>query len=405
MRVHGLMALAMLTLLLGGCMMTDENPKWQPEVDFPPWAYDAPLYYRPTEDLPVVEALNGIPVYYTRSEFFFIEHPNGYQPIGVPRVGVWYSITRGRTWEKAGFFGVEQSHFLFKGEIEGQHWIRFVGPDQGTSSVPPGMPHRIYVLDREPPRILISTVPPAFTDEQNTIPRKFAVGQNVTLRWEIRDANLDPNSTSLAICYAQFPNNAPVLTLPVKPTWAGSMTVELPPQAAADGGIRFRLTARDKAGNNGVGLTDILHIPVAPGKGMVPDVKPVTGDALLQQTQGSPMGERPGWPTSGQTIRGGEDRKLLWLPSTVKDYTYTELQFSPDDTRSWSVAIPRLKLDAPNIWDVPRVNTKNARLRVMGVNINPDKSQQKFMLAQTPRFTITSIRPEGQTGPILLPDE
>ena len=392
---------AVLGLFAAGCQFQDENPDWAPQADYPSWTYDAPFYYRPSEDLPVGEVLNGIPVYHTRSEYFFIEHPAGYQVPGVPRLGAWYSINRGDTWNKGGFFGVEQSHFLFKGEMDGQHWIRFVGPQQGTSTVPPGMPHRIYVVDRQPPRIAMTVTPDCWVDEERTKPRMFKVGQNVILRWEIRDANLDGDSTKLEMCHARFPHNKPWMALPGKPRWSGSMTVELPAGAATNGGIRFRMLAKDKAGNVGIGMTDILHLPAAKGRVRTVRTKPADPKGLIQQTDGTP-GPQLGWPDRGSLIRGGIDRVLGWMPDNTGGYDRLDLQFSADDSRSWQVLVADLHAAPSNRWFVPAINSKNCRIRIVGIKIDAtDKSEKRFRLVESPRFTISTAVCVGaeQAGP------
>ena len=388
----------MIGALAAGCTVVDENPDWSPQSDYPAWMYDAPFYHRPSEDLPVLETLNGIPIYHSRSEYFFIRHPAGCQVVGEPRMGVWYSTNHGQAWEKSGFFGVEQSHFLFGAESDGQYWIRFVGPGQGTSTVPPGMPHRIYMVDRQPPRIVLRVTPSAWQDAEKKIPRRFKVGQDVNLRWLIRDRCLDKNSSKLELCFAKFPHNSPWLTVPEKTDLSGTMTIEIPKKAADDGGIRFRLSARDLAGNIGVAMTDILHVISDKPPTLVARVKAVKADDPVQQTQGTP-GKRLGWPAAGAMLRGGATRVLGWLPESAGNYGSVDLEFSANDAQTWHIVAKDLKAGQKINWTVPMVNSKNSRLRIVGL----DKQKRKCMIIMGPRFTVTTVAPADTLGPILLP--
>ena len=117
-----------------GCTQADENPGWNPSGDLPAWTYDAPWYYRPTEELVAQETIgDGIPIYYTSDGNVFLAHPQGAQITGVPRIGVWVSYDQGCSWQRAGFFGVEQTHFLLRPENDGPVWVRFTGPEQGST--------------------------------------------------------------------------------------------------------------------------------------------------------------------------------------------------------------------------------------------------------------------------------
>ena len=125
--------IVILASLSAGCYQKDANPNWNPEAEYPAWAYDAPFYYRPTEELPVAQTLGGaIDVYYSPSEYFFIRHPGGAQTRGAPRVALWTTNEETRQWRRKGYYGLEQSHFCFKADDDGWHWIRFVGPAQGS---------------------------------------------------------------------------------------------------------------------------------------------------------------------------------------------------------------------------------------------------------------------------------
>ncbi len=384
-----------LAAAVGGCIQPDNNPDWDPQADMPGWTYDAPFYYRPSEELEVTEVVgDGIPVYYSYRDYFFIRHPGGSQVVGEPRVEVKYSPNRGNSWKRAGFFGVEQSHFCFQAEHDGKYWIRFIGPGQGVSKVPPGMPHRIYVVDTTPPAVSLTVTPPPWEEDEQgrKVPHIYEVGETVTLRWTVRDKNLVPDSIKLETCFAKFPYNMIWSRFPttLKPT--GSTEVEIPAEAVRDGGIRFRVSAKDKAGNNGAGLTDILQIAGSEGVAIQP-VK-VDEDDIIQQTHGTP-GDKPGWPAAGELIRGGASRVLAWMPKEAGDYKSVNIQFTANDGRSWRTIKSDVDTDKQVKWAVPSITSKNCRLRIVGIT----DDGRRVMLATTRRFTVDTVAPDVITGP------
>jgi len=409
--------LLLAVALVGGCTLQDENPNWNPKADLPAWAYDAPFYYRPTEDLKPLEVVGrpGIPIYYTNTEYFFVLHPGGYQPTGEPRVAVWCS-TDEESWERSGYFGVEQTHFLMKAEQDGQYWMRFVGPGQDITEVPPGQPHRIYVVDRQPPKIVMMLEPPPYRkDEQGKyVPYIYKVGENVLLHWEITDENLKDESVNLAIGFAKFPQNLVWDTHPRPLEPCGSVTIVVTPEMARDGGVRFRMEAADKAGNVGMAVTDILNVegqsmPAAAG------VRPVKPSDPVLETAGTPDKKRPGWPSNGAFLRGGVTRELKWLPETKykvveegkeveKDrYVDLELQFSSNDGRSWTTLASNLPADSKKItWTVPEVTSRSCRLRILGTD---EQQNKRVALVLSGRFTVDTIVPGMMEKPTSLPAE
>lgn len=296
--VWGILVAAVL--LPTGCTLRDENPDWSPGADYPPWAFDAPVYYRPTEELPVAETLEGgIEVYYTPRDFFFIRHPDGYQLDGEPRVAVWLSTDRGGHWRRAGYFGVEQTHFLLRGEGDGPHWIRFVGPGQGTPDVLPARPRRIYTVDRQPPKTTIRVSPAPWKDEDRTAPRRYEVGQVVTVSWDVSDANLRPGSVRIGMAKADA-MGAVVwrwFNEPLPPV--GTLRAPVPIEAARDGTMRFHLTAEDQAGNVGMAVTDVMHI-TAPTAVAQPAEGAPEPSSPRQPHTAPPSGQVPSNPSPSQ---------------------------------------------------------------------------------------------------------
>jgi len=412
--VNRIKYLVVFAATLVGCMQVDENPNWNPQADFPPWCYDAPYYYVPTEELMAVESIgNGIPVYYTNQEYFFIRHPAGGQVSGEPRVGLWYSVSDGRKWIKAGYYGVEQSFFLFRAEMDAEHWIRFVGPGQAAAQAPPPQPQRIYVVDRQPPRITVVVAPSQWEDEERTTPHFYEVGEEVALYWTVRDPHLADGTVWLGWAFNEFPLNVVWKRWPKPLPSSGSLKVEIPAEAATQGGIRFRIEATDKADNVAVEVTDLLHVrrrhpttqPSSPTTrpttrpariGKYPTTRP---DHPYDPTQ---RAEATGWPMAGMLMRGGTSRYLSWLPTSAADYTDLKLQFSANNGRSWRTVASDLKVGRTLKWTVPALTSKTCRIRIVGLA----KNGQKTMLVMSREFTVDTRTPEKIIGPEPLgPDE
>ena len=393
--------LVLIVYCAAGCTQQDANPEWNPQADLPAWTADAPFYYRPSEELEVVETIGeGIPIFYSPKEYFFIKHPDGYQIPGAPRMQVWSSVDDGNNWLLSGNFGVEQTHFLFKADQDGPHWIRFVGPGQEAVDVPPGLPHRIYMVDTLAPAIDIGIAPPIWRDEEKTERRIYQVGQTITVYWSVSDPHLADEFVRLDMCYARFPQNVVWETLPDSFAPVGSTEVVIPDESVRDGGIRFRIRTIDKAGNVGMGISDILTIEHQ----RETEILPVRISGKLDpihQTQGT-AGPKLGWPGAGALLRGGKVRQLGWLPEAAADYARIDLEFSYNNGGSWETVAGDVTYGQPVWWTVPGLRSKNCRLRVTGV----DLANKKFMLATTERFTVhTAILPAQQRAVPIYKDQ
>ena len=392
-------------LILGGCQVVDENTEWNPPSEYASWTYDAPFYYRPSQELPVAETIgDGIPVYYTSNPLFFVKHPTGYQPPREPRVSLWCSLDRGENWARGGFFGVEQTHFLYQSDSDGPHWIRFVGPSQDPIKSSPGKPHRIYVVDTTPPSIELSLDPPPVErDEEGNVTglHIYSVQEPVTLRWNVRDANLDPESIRVSTTFTTRPEEMTWTAFPKEYAPSGEDTVPVPPEAAAgdDGGVmRFRMEARDRAGNVNFVLSELMYV----GKvgGLAEPLKPVPPTPLTAQSHGAP-GEMPGWPETGELIRGGTSRILDWMPAEAQKHEHVVLQFSANNGRSWRTVAENVQFGKRVKWTVPEVNSKICRLRLVAI---ADKDR-KIMLACSLPFTVHTAPATIDIGPKELPPE
>ncbi len=392
-----LMLLMLAAVFVGGCALEDENPDWNPKKELPSWAYDAPFYYRPTEDLKAVEIVGpGIPIYYPNSEYFFLPHPGGYQTTGSSRIAVWCSTDQ-ENWERCGYFGVEQTHFLMHAEQEGTHWIRFVGPGQGVTKVPPGQPHRIYVVDQTPPAIILSLKPKPYYEDSagNRKTYIYEVGEIVILRWLVNEPNPKKGTIKLGTCFAKFPHNLIWSAWPKPLATSGTMQIEIPPEAVKDGGLRFRMEATDKAGNVGMAMTEIMNVQGQGKPGPQPSARPVKPSDQVYQTAGTPDKKRPGWPLKGTFFRGGTTRILAWMPESASACKELELRFSSNNGRTWRTLATNLRPGKKIKWTVPKVTSKNCRLRFVGVL----KSGKKVTLFMSERFYVGTVGADIIEGP------
>ncbi len=384
--------------VLVGCTQPDENPKWNPQADLPDWTYDAPMYYRPSEDLPVVETIGeGIPVYYTRQESFFIRHPGGYQVNGDPRMAVWYSTDAGANWVKSGYYGVEQTHFLFRAKEDGAYWIRFVGPGQGSSDMPAEAPHRIYIVDRNPPAVVVTVTPPPWEDEKKTVPHVYKVGDTVNVSWGVSDKNLAPATVRLSTFFAKFPQNFLWGRFPQELPDAGSEPIQIPPEAARDGGLKFRVEAADKAGNLAVAFSETLAVAPATAATSQPAARPA---GQFESVAYPSMEDKPGWPQPGSFLWGGSGQTLAWVPSQAGQYENVELQFSNDDGQSWQTVAKGLKPGKSIKWTVPSVSSRNCRLRIASLVPGVEEKGQPaaILIVMTQRFTVDVTPPSAIPG-------
>jgi len=348
-------------VLMAGCEPQDNYPDWDPAADYPSWAFDAPFYYRPAREPAVVETVaTGVPVYYPARRQFFVKHPTGRQPGGVPRVAVWCSLDRGQRWRRAGCFGVGQTHFLFQAVDDGPHWIRFLGPSQPPAADDPGAPQRVYVVDTDPPDVDFALAAPDRPDGAAAPRRVLAVGEEVRLRWRIRDENLDPARTRLASNFALRPERAVWTPFPVTPPADGEMVVPVPTEALDPGGgrMRFRLEARDKAGNMRLAFSEPLEVAGEVRRRAAGPRPPAPRGAAA---------ERPGWPGPGECLRGGTSRRLSWLPSSAARYEQVVLEFSASNGRGWRMVAEGIRSGRDNVWWVPPVNAGLCRLRVVAL--------------------------------------
>jgi len=387
--------------IIGGCQQVDENPHWNPAVEYPAWTYDAPFYYRPSaEQKPVETVGKGIDVYYCRNDHFFARHPGGSQLTGDPRVAVWFSTDEGENWETAGHFGVEQTHFLFQAKEDARHWVRFVGPGQEkVAKGPVPLPHRIYVVDRKAPEIAIAVRPSQWEDDEKKVPHIYKVGDEVTIGWAVRDTNLKLDSIKLESCIGKVPFQLEWSRFRGALQPVGRRVINVPADAGRTGSIRFRIEAEDKAGNVSAVISMPLHVKrTEKSSGQQPTARPA-GD-FTDEAPFKP--KRPGWPDAGSLIRCCEKRKLDWLPESAADYNNIVLQITTNNKLTWTTVAKDITPGTPVIWTAPEQSSRFCRVRLMAT----DSDGQMILLAQSGMFRLSSPRKPTKIGPIKIkPDE
>jgi len=396
--IHKIAWMGIAAALVAGCQQIDENPHWNPMADYPPWTYDAPFYYRPSAEAQPVESVGkGIDVYYSRSDYFFAKHPGGCQLTGSPRIAVWFSTDEGKNWETAGHFGVEQTHFLFQAEKDARHWVRFVGPGQEkTAKGPVPLPHRIYVVDRKAPEIAIAVKPAPWDDEEKKVPHIYKAGDDVAIGWAVRDINLKSDSIKLESCIGKVPFQLAWGRFRGALPQTGRRVIKIPPEAARDGSIRFRIEAEDKAGNVAAVMTTGLIVKGTGEATSQPAARPAgdfTADAPHKP-------QRPGWPEAGSLLRSGITIKLEWMPEIARDYKNIVLQLTTNDKLTWKTLAKDLKPGVPTTWKTPEISSRFCRVRIVAV----DADGQMILLAQSGMFRISKNGTPTKIGPVKVED-
>lgn len=316
---HALPALAaaMIALCMGqGCSdnggAKKDAPKqsFDPDTQYPGWAYDAPMYYEPpTPRGDVGDEIGpqrpGDPShYFVRSHMLYIprpeQKPDKRSPMPelgprdskadlAPRIAVYRTETGGQDWERAGCFGLGQTCFVYPVDCDGVYGFRFVGPGLPPSKCTPPRPQVVYHVDTLKPQVVVHVEPNQAV---------YYVDQTVTIHWSATDTALAENPVSVSTCW-----ESPDLT---KARWTkllddqladGSTTFVIPPDAV-DREIVMRAAARDRAGNLGVGFSVPMPVTDEPPP---PDPEP-TEELDAPETTTQP-GLKPGLIQVGDSGR------------------------------------------------------------------------------------------------------
>lgn len=274
-------ALALGLALVVGCSQWPHRRQGEMASDpgevLPEWAFDAPYYFRPPPDAvpkAASEPNADYPTHYFVSDkVFLLDRPANEVPIDrAPRIAVWWTDTDGCIWNRAGFFGLAQTHFSFVAGEDADYGIRFVGPGIRESLTEETIPHRIYHLDRMPPSVSVWVTP--------DLP-VFDPGQTVNISWVVDDRFLDARSARLNICWSwenpDMPEWRPAEPLPIEAgdpdslatrLWhpykkdldaEGVLFYEIPKHLTGES-FQLQVRAQDRAGNYGEGYSRPIFV-------------------------------------------------------------------------------------------------------------------------------------------------
>jgi hypothetical protein len=245
--------------------MKDRTPRndveapFDPPNTYPGWAYDAPSYVKPAQQLtPEPSARPGDPShYFTKEKVVMISRPSGYTPEEAPRVAIWWTDNNGFHWHKAGYFGREQSFFPFEVEEDGDYGIRFVGPGQELAMQAVAYPERVYHVDTVIPEVQVTVNP-----DQTW----YNPGQKVTVFWRAEDYHLIETPVRITALVDFTANEQKPIEIQKGLAAEGAITYVLP-QEMLDHEVRFRVDAIDRANNLGIAFSHALQVvsePVEP---------------------------------------------------------------------------------------------------------------------------------------------
>lgn len=298
-----------LTLFAVGCgempspfTVADRSPKsdadapFDPPNTYPEWAYDAPSYVRPAEELipePKVNANDPLH-YFTKDRVILIRKPEGYTPEETPRVAIWWTDNNGFHWNKAGYFGRTQSYFAFEVEEDGDYGIRFVGPGQDAAIHSLPYPERVYHADSTLPEVEVTIMP-----EQTW----YHVGDEITINWKASDYHLieKPVRIGMLLDFTADGVNATELERDLPDE--GSMTFKLPAEAL-DHEVRIRADALDRAGNLGIAISFALQVVPVESEEPLLEGEPMPEDGMTANDQPAPTSPTP-MPTAAIGPNGG----------------------------------------------------------------------------------------------------
>lgn len=245
-----------------------------PPNTYPGWAYDAPEYVRPADELtPEPKADPTAPLhFFTNEKVVMIRRPEMFDADEVPRVAVWWTENNGFHWTKAGYFGRHQPFFPFEVREDGDYGVRFVGPGHEPEIHKRPFPQRVYHVDTTPPEVTVSVSPQRAW---------YAPGDAVTVSWQTIDPNLAGNPVRLSLLLDFTSDGQRSRELEHDLPADGSTTFTIPPDSV-DHELQFRVDALDRAGNLGMAISPGLRIvPREFGLPAEDDPNPTAMDAVI----------------------------------------------------------------------------------------------------------------------------
>ncbi len=230
------------------------------------------------------------------------------------RAEVWYTLDHGRTWHKVPHAVLRKNDINFEVPKDGLYGFFVILENEGGASSPPPQPgtgpQQWLNVDQTAPLVQILQVRP---DPQ------FALNRELTIRWNINDANLGDRPVTIHYrtqqtkAYRRLVENLP-------PTGSHSWTVP----DHLSGRLDLRISAIDEAGNTGTTDCDWLRL-VANG---VVDARPRHARSM---TAGR-IDNVPGAPThqTETRIRPAELRKR---PRPQENITWDDFEPLPAELR------------------------------------------------------------------------
>jgi len=243
----------LVCLILTGCPSRKE--KVFQDSSAPEWSYDQPFYMRPANGQQGLTRFDGpaSEVYVSKRQLA-IPRPRVNDPRKAPRTAIWVTTDAASTWQKVGYFGLQQGYFYLPVDTDGDYGIRFIGPGIPPSRCRPPKPHIVFHVDTTPPEITVFVQPSA---------EHYLPGEMLGVEWEASDINLKPQSVRVGVCLnselAEFDWSPLGLTHPR----IGLEQLVIPTEAV-DKVMRIRVTAEDRAGNLGFGYSCPIPVVIEP---------------------------------------------------------------------------------------------------------------------------------------------
>ncbi len=242
-----------LTLLIGILALSGCPDKKEPfrEGARPEWSYDKPFYQLPEEPAASVTTdETETPVTYLNERKLVISRPKVGDDREAPRIASWLTCDHGMTWERIGYFGLQQPTYYHPVKEDGEYGVRFVGPGIAPAECKPPKPHITYVVDTQNPEISV------FLSPNKEV---YHAGDQIMVEWVVDDPNIEEDSVEIGICMDSEAAEFDWAPLGQKHPQFGKVSMVIPDQAI-DKSMMIRVTARDKAGNLGFGYS--CEVPV-----------------------------------------------------------------------------------------------------------------------------------------------
>ncbi len=182
---------------------------------------------------------------------------------------LYVSRDQGKSWDVAGRAKPDQDRFSYFAPADGPYWFRIaIINTKGVSE-----PRDIYTAEATQ-RIVVDTQKP----EVHVAPERQ--GEEILVRWEVKEDNPDPGTLKLEYRGADSPSN-PWTAVMVQPALAGQVTF----RPGLSGPVTVRMQMADQAGNLGAGQADVQAAVGTP--------QPALPTAALQTASTNPPAPAP----------------------------------------------------------------------------------------------------------------